>query len=451
MAGEHFAYSRSLVGRQERGEGLDEVIVGQIPQFLAAAFGELDAGTRELVRMAERHTVLDKPFGDVGGQREAGRGFLFQAVAVEVPGLDHAGEGGQQHFERIDLVEHGLLVLLQVASVGGGQALQGGQQTGQIADESAGLAAGELGDIRVLLLRHDGGAGGIAVVELDEGELLGVPDDDLLGQAGDVHAGHGGHEREFGHEITCGGAVDGVVGHAGEAELTRHGLRVEAERVAGQCAGAVRRGVDALVPVDQSLHVANQRPSVGHELVREQHGLGVLHVGAARHHGAAGLFALLDQGVDEVKQESGNRTGVAAQPHTNQAGDLVVAGASGTQFAAEFVAGNVNQSAFEGGGLVLIVFDGGEGAVIHMTLERVERILHALQLVGGQKSRTAESTGVGAGTGDIVVGQAPVELRGLGQSGQFRRRTGRKATTPQGQMFVVLSHEGSLKSENSCV
>ena len=190
---------------------------------------------------------------------------------------------------------------------------------------------------------------------------------------------------------------------------------------------------------------------MGHELVREQHGLGVLHVGAARHHGAAGLFALLDQGVDEVKQESGNRTGVAAQPHTNQAGDLVVAGASGTQFAAEFVAGNVDQSAFEGGGLVLIVFDGGEGAVIHMTLERVERILHALQLVGGQKSRTAESTGVGAGTGDIVVGQAPVELRGLGQSGQFRRRTGRKATTPQGQMFVVLSHEGSLKSENSCV
>ena len=68
VAGEHFAYSRSLVGRQERGEGLDEVIVGQIPQFLAAAFGELDAGTRELVRVAERHTVLDEPFGDVGGQ-----------------------------------------------------------------------------------------------------------------------------------------------------------------------------------------------------------------------------------------------------------------------------------------------------------------------------------------------------------------------------------------------
>ena len=190
---------------------------------------------------------------------------------------------------------------------------------------------------------------------------------------------------------------------------------------------------------------------MGHELVCEQYRLGVLHVGAARHHGAAGLFALLDQGVDEVKQESGDYAGVTAQPHANQAGDLVVAGTAGPELAAEFIAGNVNQTAFEGGGLVLIVFDGGEGAIVNVALERVERILHALQLVGGQKSRTAESTGVGAGTGDVVVGQAPVELRGLGQSGQFRRRTRRKATTPQGQMFVVLSHEGSLKSENSCV
>ncbi len=38
--------------------------------------------------------------------------------------------------------KHGLLVFLQIASVGGGQALQGGQQAGQIADESAGLGRG---------------------------------------------------------------------------------------------------------------------------------------------------------------------------------------------------------------------------------------------------------------------------------------------------------------------
>ena len=94
MAGEHFAYSRSLVGRQECGEGLDEVIVGQIPEFLATAFGELDAGAGELVSMAEWHAVLDKPFGDVSGQGEAGRGFSFQTVGIEAHGSDHAGERG---------------------------------------------------------------------------------------------------------------------------------------------------------------------------------------------------------------------------------------------------------------------------------------------------------------------------------------------------------------------
>lgn len=114
-------------------------------------------------------------------------------------------------------------------------------------------------------------------------------------------------------------------------------------------------------------------------------------------HGAAGLFALLDQGVDEVKQESGDYAGVTAQPHANQAGDLVVAGTAGPELAAEFIAGNVNQTAFEGGGLVLIVFDGGEGAIVNVALERVERILHALQLVGGQKSRTAREHGRGRG------------------------------------------------------
>ena len=190
---------------------------------------------------------------------------------------------------------------------------------------------------------------------------------------------------------------------------------------------------------------------MGHELVREQHRLGMLHMGATRHHGAAGLFALLDQCVDQVKQQSGDYAGVTAQPHANQAGDLVVARAAGTQLAAEFVASDVDESAFKRSGLVLIVFDRSEGAVIDVTLERIECVFHALQFVGGQESRTAESTGVGAGTSDVVVSQTPIELRGLGQSGQLRRRTGCKTTTPQGQMFVVLSHESSLKSENSCV
>ena len=73
------------------------------------------------MRVAERHTVLDEPFGDVGGEGETGRGFGFEAFLVEDHGGDHAGECRQQHFKRVHLVEYGFLVFLQVARVAVGR------------------------------------------------------------------------------------------------------------------------------------------------------------------------------------------------------------------------------------------------------------------------------------------------------------------------------------------
>ena len=55
---------------------------------------------------------------------------------------------------------------------------------------------------------------------------------------------------------------------AGEAEVARDRLGVEAEARAGQRSGAVRRvGGDAGVPVAQPLDVAHQRPGVGQQVV----------------------------------------------------------------------------------------------------------------------------------------------------------------------------------------
>ena len=45
----------------------------------------------------------------------------------------------------------------------------------EVADQPAGLAAGQLGDVRVLLLRHDRRPGGVGVVELDPAELGASP------------------------------------------------------------------------------------------------------------------------------------------------------------------------------------------------------------------------------------------------------------------------------------
>ena len=57
------------------------------------------------------------------------------------------------------------------------------------------LAPDQLGHVGVLLLGHDGGAGGIGVIQLDELKLPAAPEDDLLGEPGQVH-----HEDRAGGE-----------------------------------------------------------------------------------------------------------------------------------------------------------------------------------------------------------------------------------------------------------
>ena len=54
---------------------------------------------------------------------------------------------------------------------------------------------------------------------------------------------------------------------------------------------------------------------------------------------------------------------------------------------------------------------------------------------------------MGAGTGDIVVGQTPIELGGFGQASEFGGGSGAEAAAPQGKMLfgcVVFGHSAYL-------
>ena len=78
-----------------------------------------------------------------------------------------------------------------------------------------------------LLLRHDGGAGGIGVRELDEAELPAGPEDELLGQTREV--GHDERERgaELYAEVPVRDGVKAVVADPVEAELRGGHLAVD--------------------------------------------------------------------------------------------------------------------------------------------------------------------------------------------------------------------------------
>ena len=215
--------------------------------------------------LTERHALAHHPLRQVRRESEARRGQLAHTVLVEGQGGHQASHRRQQQVQLCHRVDDRFLVLLQIAVVRQWQALEGGHQAGEVADQTARLASHELRDVRVLLLRHDRGAGGPGIGERDVPVLRGAPVDNLLGQSRHVHRDLCEDEGRLGGEVAGGGAVQGVIRRGVEAELLRDGLRVQLQRGTSQRARAIGRDSQALVQVLQALNIAQQRLGVSQQ------------------------------------------------------------------------------------------------------------------------------------------------------------------------------------------
>lgn len=172
----------------------------------------------------------------------------------------------------------------------------------------------------------------------------------------------------------------------------------------------------------------------------EEHRLGVLEVGAAGHgHVRVGLGEA-HQRVLEFGEQAAEDPGVVAQVHPEEGGDLVVAGASGAELAAEVGAEPLQQAALQGGVDVLVGDGAGERAVGDVRLQLVESGQHAGQLVLGEQSGGVQHTGVGAGARDVVRGEPPVEVDRGGELGQRLGGAVREPAAPEADVTVVAAH-----------
>src|SRR6185312_11157167 len=102
----------------------------------------------------------------------------------------HGGEGGREDVEcllrEVDAAEQGQLQQLQIALVTRWQLGAYPERFQEASLRGGSTAANQLEDVRVALLRHDRGAGGEGLGQLEKTELLGVENQYVRGEAAEV-------------------------------------------------------------------------------------------------------------------------------------------------------------------------------------------------------------------------------------------------------------------------
>ena len=199
---------------------------------------EADGVADDLVGLAEGHALV----GEIGGGghrvKVAGFGGALHNTEAELERAGEVGEDAEQAGEGVGDVEDLFLAFLEVFVVGEWEAFYQCRECRGGSQQPGGFAAGELGEVGVLLLRHRGGAGGEGLGEFDEVEFRGGVEGDLFGEARDVQAERGGGLREVEHEVAVGGGVHAVGCGRGEAECFGGDGAVERERGAGDGSAA---------------------------------------------------------------------------------------------------------------------------------------------------------------------------------------------------------------------
>ncbi len=200
-----------------------------------------------------------------------------------------------------------------------------------MAVDAAGLAAYQLGNVGVLLLRHDRGAGAEAVGEVDETEARAHPQDQFFRQAREVSHHQRRRGGEFDGKVAIRHRIERVLADRLEAQLLSGERAVDRVTGARERRRAQRQAVDAAPAVGHAFGVAREHFEVGEQVVAEGDRLRHLQVGETGHHRVGVALGQIQQRSLAGAQAGADAVDGVAQIEAHVGRHLVVAAASRVQ------------------------------------------------------------------------------------------------------------------------
>ena len=243
-----------------------------------------------LMCLTEGQSLAYQIVSQVGGIGEILAHSLRHLVHINRHRQNHITINSQREFNGVDSVEEAFLILLQVLIIGQRQAFSRCQHSHQMTIHTACLATYQLGNIRVLLLRHHRRAGGKSIVQLHKAEFGAAPEADFLAQTAHMHHEGGSKGKEFNDIVTVAYCVHAVRINCAEVQLLRNHKTVDGERSACNRTGTQRHHVRAFPNAQQAAEVTLQHIEICQHMMRKGNRLRTLQMGITRHQSFFVLF-----------------------------------------------------------------------------------------------------------------------------------------------------------------
>ena len=233
--------------------------------------------------IAERDSLSDQVICCIRRVGKAVPRALLHYILAEGHGFQHSGHQPDTHGHGIKCIENRFLVLLHILVISKRNCLHGCQKTCLIPENTSGLAANQLGHIRILLLRHDAASGRVTVIHLHEPVFIAVPENDFLTEARQMHH----HKRKITQKlngiIAIRNRIHTVSGRPVKIKAFRNKFAVQ--RIGGscQCARTERAFIQSLSGVLKTKAVSPKHFKISPEVMRQCDRLCLLQMGEARH------------------------------------------------------------------------------------------------------------------------------------------------------------------------